>query len=97
MGYYMIVYPLPENYTDTYANRQRILEKFKKFCEKSKLRMKDHELDCIYNPYVNWHKYVCLSSRIKRPEYYTNRPIAAGWEHFIILNEDYNNILIGEL
>lgn len=79
MDYYMIVYPLPDNYTNTYTNRQRILEKFKKFCEKSKLRMKDHTLDRIYDSYKNGYKYVCLSSRINRPEYYTDRPVAAGW------------------
>ena len=97
MDYYMIVYPLPDNYKDTSINRQKVMEKFKKFCEKSKLCMKDHTLDHVYNPYKNGYKYVCLSSRIDRPEYYTYRPTAAGWEHFIILNEDYNNILIGEL
>lgn len=97
MEYYMIVYPLPDNYKDTYANRQKVMEKFKKFCEKSKLCMKDHTLDHVFNPYRKIYKYVCLSSSMASPEYHLNMPTYANYENFIILHEDDNNISIGEL
>lgn len=97
MGYYMIVYPLPENYKDTSVNRQRVMEKFKKFYEAPKFCMRQHELDHVYNPYENKYKYVCLSSSMERPEYYTGKPVKSGWDNYIILNEDDNNISIGEL
>lgn len=97
MGYYMIVYPLPENYKDNTVNRQKVMEKFKKFCEAPKFRIRAHELDHVFNPYKKIYKYVCLSSSMDRPEYWPDKPVEAGWDNFIILNEDDNNISIGEL
>lgn len=94
---YMIVYPLPKNYKNTPDNNQKILEKFEKFLETSKFPMKEHTLDHVYNTYKKIHKYVCLSSSMERPEYYENRPADARWDNYIILYEDDNNILIGEL
>lgn len=94
---YMIVYPLPENYKETPNNIQRIMEKFKKFCETSEFCMKEHKFDHVFNSYINTNKYICLSSIMLRPEYYTVRPSTACWDNYIILNEDDNNISIGEL
>lgn len=94
---YMIVYALPENYKDTSANRQKVMEKFKEFYEAPKFRMREHTLDHVYNSYKKIYKYVCLASDIARPEYYTDKPMEAGWDSYIILNEDDNNISIGEL
>ena len=97
MGYYMIVYPLPKNYKNTPDNNQKVMEKFKKLYETSKFRMREHMLDRVYNPYKKIYKCVCLSSSMERPEYYTDKPSNMGWDNYIILNEDDNNISIGEL
>lgn len=94
---YMIVYPLPENYKDTAANRQKVIEKFKRLYEAPKFHMKIHLLDRVYNTYKKRYKYVCLSSCMERPEYYENMPKEYLWDNFIILHEDDNNISIGEL
>ena len=94
---YMIVYPLPENYKETPNNIQRIMEKFKKFCETSKFPIGEHKLDYVFNSYINTYKYICLSNSMCRPEYYTDMPNNSCWDNYIILNEDYNNISIGEL
>ena len=97
MGYYMIVYPLPKNYKNNPENNQKVMEKFRKFCEAPKFRMREHELDHVYNPYEKKYKYVCLSSSMERPEYCTDTPSNMDWDNYIILNEDDNNISIGEL
>lgn len=94
---YMIVYPLPENYKETPNNIQRVMEKFKKFFETSKFPIREHMLDYAFNSYINTYKYICLSSSMLRPEYYTEMPYTACWDNYIILNEDDNNISIGEL
>lgn len=94
---YMIVYPLPENYKETTNNIQRVMEKFKKFFETSKFSIREHKLDHVFNSYINTYKYICLSSSILRPEYCAEMPSTAYWDNYIILNEDDNNISIGEL
>ena len=97
MDSYMLVYPLPDNYKDTSINRKSIIEKFKKFCEKSKFPKKLHRFDVIHNSYKKEYKYVWLSNGMVRPEYHPNIPTYANYENFIILHEDDNNISIGEL
>lgn len=97
MDSYMIVYPLPDNYKDTSINRKSIIEKFKKFFEKSKCPRREHIFDVIHNSYKKEYKYVCLSDGFIRPEYHLNMPTYANYENFIILHEDDNNISIGEL
>lgn len=97
MCQYMIVYPLPENYKDNTVNRQKVMEKFKRLYDAPKFRMREHTLDRTYNPYKKTYKYVCLSSSMNRPEYWPDKPVEAGWDSYIILNEDDNNISIGEL
>lgn len=94
---YMIVYPLSENYKETTNNIQRIMEKFKKFFETSKFPIRKHQLDYIFNSYINTYKYICLSSSMLRLEYYTDMPEYAGYDNYIIRNEDDNNVSIGEL
>lgn len=95
--YYMIVYPLPENFKNTPDNIQKVMEKFKKFCETSEFCMKEHKFDHVYNPYKKTYKYVCLSSSMNRPEYWLDKPADMRCDNYIILNEDDNNISIGEL